>query len=161
MAEPSSPSFSWFRDFRMCPWAPKPIQFLGRPQDTSSNSRKTKTVQQYKYFYKSETFGNQFFNTGKDRHRTIMKIRLKVIGNLGYGFNIFQQTWNGSLVNVWNFETKKPRNFETKKLRNQEPPTPPHLSSYRLPPLHPTTLFWDHPLGGTRGPFLIDNSLVE
>ena len=45
------------------------------------------------------------------------------------------------------FETKKPRNFETnktlkcwtKKPRNQDPPYP---STYRLPPLHPTTLLW-------------------
>ena len=37
----------------------------------------------------------------------------------------------------WNFETKKPRNQGTSKPRNQEPPYP---STYRLPPLHPTTL---------------------
>ena len=80
--------------------------------------------------------------------------------NLEYGTNIIQKPCNGTLAiwDHWNFETlkptnqetSKPRNFETKKPRNQEPKKPriqetPYPSTYRLPPLHPTTL-WFHPV---------------
>ena len=153
MGEPSKPLFLRFRDFWTCPWAPKPIICIfWNPktpqiiQESYQNILKHTNVINVKNV-KSETL-IFWEKAGPDKSwRSV----LNLLENLWYGINIFQKTWNGSLV-IWdhrneetlkprNFETKKPnktRNQETKKLWNQEAPYP---STYRLPPLHPTTSF--------------------
>ena len=166
MGEPSNPSFSWIRDFRTCPWAPKPTIFIfGDPRIPQIIERKTNR------FFKNIMFGNfkilkiQLFESiGKDGYRKIRAIRLinswkSWIRDQYLYKNMKWKFGNMRSLNLWNFanlkqrnqETLKPRSQETKNLRNQETKNQEttksiffqvrefqHPSTYRLPPLHPT-----------------------
>ena len=55
---PNPPSFSWFGDFRTCPWALEPTISTCRHQDTLKNPRKIAHIFGRYSFWRSDVFGN-------------------------------------------------------------------------------------------------------
>ena len=75
----------------------------------------------------SKSWKSNIWNLWKDRRRKCRRPISWPLKNIGYGRNMFQNTWNGMLVicnkcfptktlnAFWNFEILKTRNQETKK----------------------------------------------
>ena len=152
LGENQKPSFLWFRDFGMCPGAPKPIMFIcwdtGMP----------KINQEHPWnIFRSIRFRNvtnfelhNFDSFRKDGRRTIPTFCLMeswkswiwdqylpenmkwVVGNMGS-----LKLWNFTTTKPGDQETKKPRNFGTKKpnkeARNYETKTCYAFSSKATP----------------------------
>ena len=138
MGEPSTPSFLWFRDFRTCPWAPKPFIFIfGDTRTLQITQEKSQII-----------FHNITFEIWDLKILKLLEICVPHIFTFeSYVF------WNFETLTPWNSETLEVQNFETLKLRNQDflqhwnqnnflsfkSGNPQHPSTYWLPPLHPTT----------------------
>ena len=140
MGETEHQSFSWFRDFRMCPWAPKQFCLLWRHQDTSTISRENPNC--FKICVGNfKIIGNrQIWKNGKDTCQETPTIRVRILWNSGIWDQYLPEKmkWNvGNMGSVasqnikwvfWiydflehrNLETMKPRNQETETLRNLE-----------------------------------------
>ena len=131
-------SFLWFRDFQQCPWLQKPTVFILETPDSSNKSKK-----------ESQNILRISGNDGTDGGRKIPTIRLINSWESLIWDRYLSKTWNENLANLWNIgtrklwnqETKKPRNIDAKKLWNQETKRTHSPSTYRLPPLHPTTIY--------------------
>ena len=141
-------SFLWFRDFWKCPRAPKTTIVIFGDTWTPKIKKSLGHFQKY-YVCKSQNFGNPLacrflwektplacrFLVGKDGRRQMSKIRLikhwkSWIWDRYLSKNI---KWKfGQSLKLWNQEAQTQG---TKKPRNQERP-----STYRLPPLPPTTI---------------------
>ena len=127
--EPSNPSFSWFLDFRTCPWAPKPFIFM------FGETRIRWIIQEQGPNHCLENISlldlelldfENFENVGEDGRRTIRKSRLLFLEIREYGIDIFPKAWNWNFViwDHWFFETLKFWNFGTRNLWNQETKKP-------------------------------------
>ena len=96
------PSFPWFRDFRTCPWLPKPILSI------FGDTRMPQLIQEKPdTFLKHIMWGNLkmlkimfcIFRKGRGTEKSWRPV-LKLLENLEYGINIFQKAWEGMLV-IW------------------------------------------------------------
>ena len=132
-----NPSFLWFRDFRTCPWLPKPIIFIfGNTRIPQITRETTRSIFRKSYFWKSQHFGNRtFWKVRKRRAPTtpddplnqflkIMNMRSKssrngilVIWNQYFSKNMKWHLWTFETNKLWNQETKQLWIHEIQKLR--------------------------------------------
>ena len=92
IGKPPNPSFSWFRDFRTCPWAsPSQWFYLWRHQDTPSNPGKSQLFFYERVIWGRRNFGNQYVwklwkRRASTNHEDPFFISLKIL-NMGSIFS--------------------------------------------------------------------------
>ena len=124
LRKPENSSFSWFSDFRTCPWLPKPIildfgdtKILWKIRETIPNPFWEMLCWETSFVWKS----NNLLLLEKWRSKKSEDPSKIVFENLEYGINIFQKTWNGHLV-IWDHYLRTNiEYFESLKLSNSEP----------------------------------------